>query len=129
MPLSYDIDAKTGSIRTRGIGYVEVAEVLAHFDELQGLPDRPPSLHVLLDLTQCTSVPEADQLRGVARRVGSLGPNVFRTLTVAATSDALYGMGRMFEAFAGPFFESIEIFRDLPSAEAAFQRKLSERAG
>jgi hypothetical protein len=129
MPLTYDIDTKTGSLRTRGAGHLGLAEVLAHFDELQALPDRPTRLDVLLDLTECTSVPEADQLRGVARRVGSLGPNVFGTLTVAASSDGLYGMGRMFEVFAGPFFESIEVFRDLPSAEAAFVRKLSERGG
>lgn len=129
MPIRYALDAEMRSIRTHGVGQVTLPEVLAHFDELQALSDRPARLDVLLDLTECTSVPETDQLRGVARRVGSLGPNVFRTLTVAASSDGLYGMGRMFEVFAGPFFESIEVFRDLASAEDAFQRRLSARAG
>jgi hypothetical protein len=117
MPIEYRIDTVRKLITTTCTGYVTLTEVIAHFDQLDRDPDRPERLDVLLDLSQMTSLPESDQLRSVAKRIARPDGSTFSALAIVTQSDVLYGMLRMFEVFAEPYFSAIQVFRDLDSAQ------------
>ncbi len=103
-------------------------EVLDHFAELVRDPDCPDRLDVLLDLTQETSLPESDQLRMVSVVIGRIQEKVrFEACAVAASSDALYGMARVFEVLAAKYFRSIRVFRELVDAEAWLESQTAGR--
>jgi hypothetical protein len=119
MPVTYQIDAANGIIRTRCIGAVTLGEVLDHFRELARDPDCPRRLDVLLDLSEQTSLPESRELRIVAYEVSRVREQVeFGTCAVVAYENALFGMLRMFQVFTEELFGETWIFRSLPEAEA-----------
>jgi hypothetical protein len=117
MPVDYRIDAARQLITTTCVGYVTLSEVIAHFDQLDRDPERPPRLDVLLDLSQMTSLPESDQLRSVAKRIARPDGSTFGALAIVTQSDALYGMLRIFEVFAEPYFTAVHVFRDHDTAQ------------
>ena len=121
MPVVYTLDLECSTVHTTCVGYVTLPEVIAHFDELECDPRRPSRLHVLLDLSQITSLPESDQLRSVAERIGRVQNLVFGACAIVTHDDALYGMLRIFEVFTEPFFSATRVFRDLESAETWLQ--------
>ena len=117
MPVTYEID-QTGVIRTRCVGDVRFAEVLAHFDELERDPRCPPHLDVLLDLSELDSIPESDQLRVVAERIGKASPRVrFGACAVVVSRTVVYGMARVVETFAESYFTASHVFWKLTDAE------------
>ena len=114
MPVSYHIDESLSTIHTRCFGNVTFDEVIDHFQVLQRDPDCPGKLDVLLDLTECTSVPESGQLRTVDAAVGKIQDRVrFGACAVVVRDDLMFGMARMFLAFAENRFEITQVFRDL----------------
>jgi hypothetical protein len=117
MPVTYEIDAQRPLVRTRCTGAVTVAEVLAHFDELERDPARPERLDVILDLTGSTTLPESDQLRAVAARVGAVRAPRFGRVAIVAARDSMFGMARMFEVFAEAHFGASKVVRTLAEAE------------
>ncbi|MGE5415038.1 MAG: hypothetical protein ACM3NW_12735 [Syntrophomonadaceae bacterium] len=117
MPITYEIDRSRHRIRTTCFGRVRLPDVMAHFDSLQRDPDRPDRLDVLLDLRDIETPPEAPQLQAVADRVGLVEGLVFGACAILATREAVYGMARMFEVLARPYFASIKTFRDVEAAE------------
>lgn len=75
--------------------------VLEHFTVLVGDPERPERLDVLLDLSETTSLPGRIELRAVTTEIARIRPFVsLGRLAIVASRDALFGMARMFQAFA-----------------------------
>lgn len=119
MPVTYQIDAANGIIRTRCVGDVTLKEVLGHFRDLIRDPDCPRRLDVLLDLSEETSLPETLDMRAVAHEISRVRERVeFGTCAVVACTDALFGMLRMLQVFTEELFSEYWVSRSLPEAEA-----------
>ena len=117
MTVHYRIDASTHRITTRAFGEVTVEEVLQHFDELSADPSFEPDLDVLLDLLDCETVPEADEIRMTAARVTADRSTLrFGRLAIVVASEVLFGSLRMFHAFSESAFSDAQIFRDRDEA-------------
>jgi len=118
LPVIYEINRNTNLIRTRCVGNVTFEEVVGHFAELECNPQVPKQLDVLLDLSELTSVPGADQLVSVAEEIGRIEGKVqFGLCGIIAPSDLLFGMSRMFEVFAARQFRATKVFRRMDDAE------------
>jgi hypothetical protein len=119
MPVTYTIYPAKNLIHTRCIGDVTLEEVTEHFRELERDPNRPDRLNVLLDLSEMTSVPEAQQVRGASYQVEKILRSVqFQAVAIVVWNDVLFGMMRMFEAFAHEYFTATQVFRQTADAEA-----------
>ena len=119
MPVRYTIDTKERTIRTQCIGMVTFAEVVEHFRQLERDPDCADRLDVFLDLSEVNSLPEADQIRAVSYEIRKIQGKVrFGACAVVADRAALFGMLRMFEVVAEPYFRLICVFRATAEAEA-----------
>jgi hypothetical protein len=119
MPVTYEIDRKRNRISTRCVGDTTLPEILEHFDALEREANRPPYLDVLLDLTEQTNLPTAQQIQACASRIGMAKWMIdFRACAIVVSRDALFGMLRMFEVFAHPHFERLRVFRDMSQARA-----------
>jgi hypothetical protein len=118
MPVTYEIDHQRNRIATRCFGDTTLSEVLEHFDALER-DRRPAHLDVLLDLTEQTNLPTAQQIQAAASRIGMAKWMIdFRSCAIVVSRDALFGMLRMFEVFAHPHFERLRVFRDCAEARA-----------
>jgi hypothetical protein len=114
MPVSYRIDKGLKTIHTKCNGNVTFGEVLDHFHVLEQDPDCPERLDVLLDLTECSAIPESDQLRTVGATIGRIREKVrFDACAIVASSDIMFGMARMFQVFAEDRFRLTRVFRNL----------------
>src|SRR5262245_279296 len=129
MPVEYEIDANRRLIRTRCIGPVTIAEVIAHFHTLKADPRLPGQPDVLLDFSRLTAFPDRDQIRSVAREVRDLAPKIsWRNCAIVAPEDLAFGIGRMFEMTSEPSFRATMVFRSLADAEVWLQRGAREPA-
>lgn len=118
MPVSYVIDPQEKLIRTRCIGNVLVGEVINHFRTLEQDPNCPDCLDVFLDLSKTTSLPFTAEITAVAQEINRVRNKVrFGACAVVASSDALFGMMRMFAVLAGAYFSEIRVFRGTGEAE------------
>lgn len=118
MPVIYQIVEGRELVRTRCIGDVTFSEVLDHLRILERDIRRPEALDVLLDLTELTNLPRSEQLRVVSEEIGMLQPRVrFRACALVAPRDVVFGLARMFEAFAASRFEATRVCRSLGEAE------------
>jgi hypothetical protein len=117
MTIHYQIDASTHRITTRAFGEVAIDEVLQHFDELSADPNFEPGLDVLLDLLDCETVPDADEIRLAAARVtADLSTLRFGRLAIAVASEVLFGSLRMFHTLSESAFTEAQVFRDRDEA-------------
>ena len=119
MPVTYQIDANTKTVRTTCIGPVMLEDVIEHFHTLQQDPSCPSHLDVLLDVSGITSLPEKHELRTVTRTIAEISGRVtFGDCAIVASRDAVFGMMRMFEVFAQQYFRLTRVFRTVSEAEA-----------
>src|SRR5215468_1712388 len=119
MPVTYRIDTTDRIIRTRCVGEVTIEEVIEHFRELERDPEGVGLLDVLLDLTEQTSIPKREYLHQITHEIWRIREKVrFGICAVAAGTDALFGMLRMFEVFAEKQFHEIRVFRTTGEAAA-----------
>ena len=119
VPVNYKIDPRRNLIRTVCTGDVNPKEVYDHFRDLASDPNRPGRLNVLLDLTQMTSIPETDQVRGASYELTRHLPELrFNAVAIVAGGDVLFGMMRMFQVFAEDSFEITRAFHTVAEAEA-----------
>jgi len=119
MPITYHIDQTTRIIHTTCSGQVSMAEVSEHFRELEQAAKRPRQLHVLLDLSKSTSLPDSNQIKAVSYAIGAIRKSVqFGFCAIVAANDAMFGMSRMLEVFAAPYFLGVHVFRGAGEAEA-----------
>jgi hypothetical protein len=118
MPVTYILDAKKKLIHTKCIGHVTLQEVLAHFRELERESNSADRLDVFLDLSETSSLPGTVQIAAVADEIKRIQAKVrFNACAVLAQRDALFGMLRMFEVKAEPYFRAIRVFRVAAEAE------------
>ncbi|MGC1452816.1 MAG: hypothetical protein WA830_22525 [Candidatus Sulfotelmatobacter sp.] len=126
MPVTYQIDPAERVIRTCCSSPVTLSEVIEHFRTLQNDPACSGSLDVLLDVSDADPLPDSAQIGAVKTELSAIRGKVqFGICAVIATRDAMFGMMRMFEVLAGPYFLAIRVFRGKPEAEAWM---LSQRA-
>src|SRR5262249_25238530 len=119
MPVTYRIDKANRIIHTRCVGQVTIEEVIEHFRELERDPDGAGLLDVLLDLTEQTSIPKKEYLHEITREIERIRAKVrFGICAIAASTDALFGMLRMFEVFAEKQFQALRVFRTVREAAA-----------
>jgi len=118
MPVTYSIDAPGKMIRTTCSGLVKLEEVLDHFRTLQDDPACTGQLDVLLNVSEAKTLPQTTQLGNVIAAVSMVREKVeFRFCAIVASQDAMFGMMRIFEVFAGRYFRAIHVFREAPEAE------------
>jgi len=119
MPVTFTIDVKERIIRTRGVGNTTLKEVIDPFRVLEQDRDCQAHLDVLLDLTELSSVPRGDQIAAVPHELKRIQGKVrFGVCAMVADRDVLFGMLRMFEGLAQPYFRETRVFRGTPEAEA-----------
>jgi hypothetical protein len=112
MPVTYAIDAQERVIRTRCIGMVTLAEVVGHFRELERDPDCVGRLDVLLDLSETNSLPRTQDIQAIPNELARIREKIrFEACAIVASTDALFGMLRMFEVLAERYFRVIHVFR------------------
>ena len=82
-----------------------------------------------MDLRETTSLPFTGEIHAVAHEISETRKKVhFNICAVVATTDALYGMMRMFAVVAGRYFTVVQVFRVAAEAEEwlASQRLLAK---
>lgn len=118
MPVTYRIDAAEKIIRTNCSRPLTFQEVIGHFQTLRQDPACRGTLDVVLDVSGADALPDSSQLGGVKAELGAVREQVqFRICSVVAGRDAMFGMMRMFEVFAGQYFQAIRVFRESAEAE------------
>ena len=119
MPVTYQIDATRKLIHTTCSRPLTFTEVIDHFRTLKNDPICVGSLDVLLDVSEVDSLPASNQLGAVSVEISGVRAKVrFGALAIIATPDAMFGMMRMFEIPAGPYFRAIRVFRGDAEAQA-----------
>ncbi len=123
MPVTYRIDPELRRIVTHCSGNATLAEVLAHFDELESDPDCPVGADVLVDLSAMTTAPNIGQMRSAAARAADAARKVrFGSIAIVVASEILFGMARVFEAFTEAHFARTGVFRSRDAAEAWLEK-------
>jgi len=113
MSITFSIDTRASLIRTIGSGNVTLAEIDAHFSQLSQVWPRGAKLDVLLDLSECTALPEIPQLRAAVSRIQIFGGRKrFGVCAIVATRELLYGLLRVFELLASHRFVAVRVFRN-----------------
>jgi len=117
MSITFSIDTRASLIRTIGSGNVTLDEIDAHFNQLGKVWPRGAKLDVLLDLSECTALPEISQLRAAVSRIQIFGGRKrFGLCAIVARRELLYGLMRVFELLAVQRFVAVRVFRHQPSA-------------
>ncbi len=115
MPATYEIDKQRRLVITTGLGRITLANALEHQEKLRKDPDFDPSFSQIMDLTQVTEFAlEAYDIRRIAQTT------IFSRESrraIIASSDLVYGFGRMFEILREIAGENgIRVFRNLDEA-------------
>lgn len=118
MPISYKIDVDQNLIRTTATGQLTLQEVVNHFRTLAKDPQARKPLDVFLDLSTVNTAPDTHQLSVVIGEMKKSRTGLrFGACAILASQDALFGMMRMFEAYAEEFFRETRTFRVATEAE------------
>jgi hypothetical protein len=118
MPITYQIDLPRDLIRSEATDSVTPDEVAGHLRALGVDPLFQKPMDVLLDLTACTSLPNRNQLAGVAYQLSRLGGRErFVRCAIVAARTAMFGMTRMFEVLAEEQFAATHTFQTRGEAE------------
>lgn len=118
MPVTYKIDADKRTIRTKCFGQMKLQEVIDHFRALAQDPECPPRLNVFLDVREMDALPTPSQISVVINQLGRVRNRIhFGACAIVASSNALFGTMRMFEARAAEFFVVTHTFRTAAEAE------------
>jgi len=119
VPVTYQIDPHSKTIRTKCAGNLTLPEVVEHFKTLERDPECPRHANVFLDLSEVSSLPETRQLSVVVTEMKKIRSRVrFEACAIVASRHALFGMMRMFEALAEELFRVTGTFRIAAEAEA-----------
>jgi hypothetical protein len=119
MPVIYSIEVARRTIRTTCTSPLTFAEVIDHFRTLQQDPLCSGYLDVLLDVSEADQLPESNQFGAVTAELGAIRAKVqFGICAIVAARDAMFGMMRVFEVMARPYFLATRVFRAGPEAEA-----------
>jgi len=97
MPCSYVIDKQRRLVTTTGVDRLSFTEMKAVQDQMESDPGFDPSFNELIDMTGVTTLDlTVDQAKVIANRqhFSSTSRRAF-----VATSPAVFGMGRLMEAY------------------------------
>ena len=118
MPVTYQLDVANRLVHTTCTGPITVADLIDHFRVLEQDPACPNCVDVLLDVQAGTTAPKTADLRSVAREIARIRGRVqFGVCAIVASTDALFGMMRMFEVFTEENFHKTQAFRTIGEAE------------
>ena len=118
MPVAYHIDVARNIIRTTCSRPVKFEEVIEHFQTLKKDPACIGRLDVVLDVSEADALPDSSQLGSIKAELAGIRDHVqFGVCAIVASRDAMFGMMRIFEVFAGPYFRAIRVFRESGEAE------------
>ncbi len=115
MPISYDIDKKRRLVTSRLWEVVTNDEVDDHNRRLRTDPDFDPGYRQLIDLSGITEIRITTPKVTAAAQDQYFTPGTRRAFV--ATTDATFGMARMFATRAEPSGQTVEVFRDRRKAE------------
>jgi hypothetical protein len=119
VPVTYQIDAARKRIHTMCSRPLTFEEVIGHFRTLQEDPACTGYLDVLLDVSEADTLPATNQLQAVSGELYAVRAKVeFGLCAIVAPHDAMFGVMRMFEIPAGPYFRAMRVFRRADQAEA-----------
>lgn len=119
MPVTYKIDAARMVIHTTCSRPLKFAEVIEHFRTLKEDPACTGNLDVLLDVSGADTLPVSSQLGPIGAELDAVRAKVqFGLCAIVATRDAMFGMMRVFEVVAAPYFRAIRVFRQAAEAQA-----------
>ena len=122
MPVSFELDETTGSLRIRSCGEASVDDFVAQAKLLFGRQRVPRPLHIFLDLREMTPLPTAQEIRGARDSLIRLrGRVTFGCCAVLAEQDATYGMARMWSILVEEIFAAVSVFRSADEAEQWFR--------
>ena len=115
MPVTYEIDPTKRLVISKLWGAVREEEVHEHNSRLRNDPKFDPSYKQLVDLTGITQVLVGTGMINDTARDQFFNPGTPRAF--AASSDATFGLARMFALRAEGGGQTIEVFRELARAE------------
>ena len=122
MPVTYSIDIARRLIRCACTSPMTFEEVINNFRALGIDPACSGRMDSLVDLTAADLLLDSGQLRHAALEIKALMPKAqFVRLAIVTDRDAMYGMMRVFQAFASDQFDEIRVFRKLNKAESWLQ--------
>lgn len=99
---------------SRATGVITFADVLAHVEAKSKIAT--PELTELLDATDASTTITADEVRQLAVSAG-LRHSRHGALAIVANRNSVYGMARMYAMLSEPVGATVEVFRDVDSAE------------
>jgi hypothetical protein len=120
LPASYDIDKNQRLVTSRLWGSVTEDEVHDHNTRLRKDPAFDPGYRQLVDLTGITEIRVSSRTVNVTAMDQFFTPGTRRAFL--ASSDATFGMARMFALHAEGSGQTIEVFRDRKKAEEWLSR-------
>jgi hypothetical protein len=115
LPVSYDIDKKQRLVNSRLWGTITEEEVHDHNTRLRNDPAFDPGYRQLIDLTGITEIRVSSKTVNLTAMDQYFTPGTRRAFI--ASSDATFGMARMFALQAEGSGQTIEVFRDRKKAE------------
>jgi hypothetical protein len=115
MPVSYSIDRKRGLVISRLWGTMTDDDVREQRRKLRADPAFDPSYRQLIDMTGMTEIQVGAKTITEAAHDQYFAPGAKRAFV--ASSDAAFGLARMFAMRAEASGQAIEVFRDLRKAE------------
>jgi hypothetical protein len=117
MPLALGrADERTLIVQASGdVTYEDVQRLIG---EVARVVDGSPGARILVDNRQVTSVPSTAELKAIAAALKPLIASGVTGFAIVTGSAFLYGIGRMFGAFADVAGAKVAVFRDLEGATA-----------
>jgi hypothetical protein len=116
MPASYTIDTDRKLVVSRFWGVATNDDIFDHGRRLRNDPQFRPDFRQLVDMSELTEVRVGSGVIRDASRNQFFSPGVRRA--ILATSDAAFGMARMYAIGSEGAGQTIEVFRDRKAAEA-----------
>jgi hypothetical protein len=118
MPITYTISREERLLKSYATGVVGVEDLHPFLDALVADPDLVPGLRWLHDAREAEPDITILQLAEVANRVLRLTKLGLGRIAIVAQSRATYRMAKTFSVLARALGIEVEVFTDLPAAEA-----------
>lgn len=120
MPIEHEFDAERRILCVRMFGAVSDEDVLRYAEEITRNAVEDPVHDELIDVREVDSpIASTETLRRVAAMFsGSERQPESVKIAFVATSDAAYGIARMYQAFRSNSAAAMKVFRDVDEARA-----------
>jgi len=116
MPIQYVRDPARGWLFTTAYGLVTFLEINEHLDVEEH--SRDLGQPELVDARTATTNLTADQIRRLAQRAADTASRIpLGPTAIVTTNDVVFGMARMYSAFAERARARVEVFRDMDAAD------------